>query len=52
MEMKKIVIEIPKKASSKEIKELIKKFFLFDISKHYNKSKDFPKVRIKWRSPA
>ncbi|MCL4382116.1 hypothetical protein M1614_04030 [Candidatus Marsarchaeota archaeon] len=49
-ETMKITVEVPKNASAKDVRLLVKKLFSFDVKKYYGKSKDFPMVRIKWRA--
>jgi hypothetical protein len=48
-ETKKVLVEVPKKANSREVKKLVKNFFSFDFRRFYGKDKDFPMVRIKWK---
>lgn len=50
METKKVVVEVevPKEADVKEIRATVKKLFSFNIKKYYGKSKDFPRVRVRW----
>ena len=48
MDMKKVVVEVPKKANPREVRNIVKKLFSFDVRKYYGKSKNFPMVRVKW----
>jgi hypothetical protein len=52
MEMKEVVVEVPKKTDPRDVKNIIKKIFSFNAKKYYGKSKNFPKVRIKWQLSA
>lgn len=51
-ETRKITIEVPKSASAKDVRLLVKKLFSFNVKKYYGKSKNFPMARIKWRATA
>ena len=50
--MKKVVVEVPKKANVDDVKAVVKRLFSFNIAKYYGKSKNFPRVRIKWQLSA
>lgn len=52
METKKVVVEVPRKADEAEVKEVVKKMFSFNVRKYFGKSKNFPRVHIKWRLSA
>lgn len=52
MKMKEVVVEVPKKTNPKDVKNVIKKIFSFNVKKYYGKSKEFPRVRIKWQPSA
>jgi hypothetical protein len=52
METKKVVVEVPKNVSTNEVKAIVKKLFSFNVRKYYGKSKDFPKVRVRWQLSA
>ncbi len=52
MEMKKVVVEVPKKTKPKEVRAIVKRLFSFNVSKYYAKSKNFPMVRVKWQLSA
>ena len=51
-ETRKVVVEVPRSATAREVRLLVKKFFSFDVKRYYGKAKDFPVVRIKWQATA
>jgi hypothetical protein len=52
MKTKRVVVEIPKNAKTRDLKLLVKRFFSFDVKRIYGKDKNFPTVRIRWRASA
>jgi len=50
--MKKVVVEVPRRANASDVKSIVKRLFSFNVRKFYGKSKDFPLVRVKWQSSA
>lgn len=52
MEMRKVVVEVPKRTKPKEVRDVVKRLFSFNVNKYYGKSKNFPMVRVKWQLSA
>jgi ribosomal protein L23 len=49
METKRVVIEVPKEANTREVKAIVKRIFSFNVRKYYGRSRNFPKVRVRWQ---
>lgn len=45
METKKVVVQVPKSVSARDVKRIVKKLFSFNANKYYGKSKEFSLVK-------